>query len=64
MPGLARFIAPLSPSAELDRWAARFLREDGSADTRELLVDMTRTVGREDEEEEAHDCLSVRPENS
>ena len=46
MPGLARFIAPLSPSAELDRWAARFLRADGSADTRELLVDMTRTVRR------------------
>ena len=46
MPGLARFIAPLSPSAELDRWAARFLREDGSADTHELLVDMTRTARR------------------
>jgi transglutaminase-like putative cysteine protease len=43
-PGLARFIAPLSPSAELDRWAARFLRADGSADTHELLVDMTQTV--------------------
>ena len=46
MPGLARFIAPLSPSAELDRWAARFLREDGSADTHELLVDMTQTLRR------------------
>jgi transglutaminase-like putative cysteine protease len=46
MPGLARFIAPLSPSAELDRWAARFLREDGSTDTYELLVDMTQTVRR------------------
>jgi transglutaminase-like putative cysteine protease len=46
MPGLTRFIAPLSPSAELDRWAARFLREDGSADTHELLVDMTRTARR------------------
>jgi transglutaminase-like putative cysteine protease len=45
-PGLARFIAPLSPSRELDRWAARFLREDGSADTRELLVDMTQTLRR------------------
>ena len=46
MAGLARFIASLSPSAELDRWAARFLREDGSADTHELLVDMTRTARR------------------
>ena len=45
-PGLTRFIAPLSPSPELARWAARFLREDGSADTRELLVDMTQTIRR------------------
>jgi transglutaminase-like putative cysteine protease len=41
---LARFIAPLSPRPELDRWAAKFLRQDGSADTRELLVDLTRTI--------------------
>jgi transglutaminase-like putative cysteine protease len=46
MPALARFIAPLSPSPELDCWAARFLRKDGSADTHELLVDMTQTVRR------------------
>jgi len=45
-PGLTRFIAPLSPSPEFARWAARFLREDGSADTRELLVDMTQTIRR------------------
>jgi transglutaminase-like putative cysteine protease len=45
-PYLARFIAPLSPSPGLDRWAARFLRQDGSADTRELLVDMTQTIRR------------------
>ena len=45
-PGLTRFIAPLSPSPELARWAARFLREDGSADTRELLLDMTQTIRR------------------
>ena len=45
-PGLTRFIAPLSPSPELARWAARFLREDGSADTRELLVDITQTIRR------------------
>ena len=46
MPALARFIAPLSPSPELDCWTARFLRADGSADTHELLVDMTQTVRR------------------
>jgi transglutaminase-like putative cysteine protease len=45
-PYLARFIAPLSRSPGLDRWAAGFLREDGSADTRELLVDMTQTIRR------------------
>ena len=45
-PGLTRVIAPLSPSPELARWAARFLRADGSADTRELLVDMTQTIRR------------------
>jgi transglutaminase-like putative cysteine protease len=38
------FIAPLSPRPKLDRWAARLLREDGSADTRELLVDLTQTI--------------------
>ena len=45
-PGLARFVAPLSPHPELDRWAAGFLRDDGSADTGELLVDMTQTIQR------------------
>ena len=45
-PGLARFIAPLSPHPGVDRWAAGFLREDGSADTHELLVDMTQTIRR------------------
>jgi transglutaminase-like putative cysteine protease len=44
--GLARFITPLSPSPELDRWATRFLREDGSVDTCKLLVAMTRTIRR------------------
>ncbi len=43
---LARFIAPLSPHRELARWAAKFLRQDGSADTRELLVDLTRTINQ------------------
>lgn len=45
-PGLARFLAPLSPHPQLDRWAAAFLEEDGSADTHKLLVDMTRTINR------------------
>jgi transglutaminase-like putative cysteine protease len=44
-PGLARFIA-LSAHPRLNRWAARFLREDGSADTCDLLVGMTRTINR------------------
>ena len=42
--GLARFIARLSQHSKLDRWAARFLREDGSADTRELLIEMTHSI--------------------
>jgi transglutaminase-like putative cysteine protease len=41
---LAPFIAPLTPDPKLDRWVAQFLRRDGSADTRELLVDLTRTI--------------------
>src|ERR1700687_2734799 len=45
-PGLARFLAPLSPHLKLDRWASTFPREDGSADTHELLVDMTQTIKR------------------
>jgi transglutaminase-like putative cysteine protease len=44
--GLARFVAPLPPCPPLDHWAASFLRPDGSADTRDLLVDMTRTINR------------------
>jgi transglutaminase-like putative cysteine protease len=44
--GVAPFVAPLSPSPELDRWVAKFLRDDGSADTHELLVDMTQTTKR------------------
>ena len=43
---LARFIAQDRRTAELDRWAAGFLREDGSADTHALLVDMTQTIKR------------------
>ena len=44
--GLARYVAPRSQQPELKRWAACFLRKDGSADTRELLVDMTQTINR------------------
>ena len=43
---LARFVAPPSRQPDLDRWAAQFLRGDGSADTLELLVDMTQTINR------------------
>jgi transglutaminase-like putative cysteine protease len=43
--GLARFIAQPA-HAELDRWAARFLAPDGSADTHALLVGMTQTIRR------------------
>jgi transglutaminase-like putative cysteine protease len=45
-PGLARVIAPRSLHASIDRWAAEFLRADGSADTYELLVDMTQSIKR------------------
>jgi transglutaminase-like putative cysteine protease len=44
--GLARFVAPRSQQPALKIWAAGFLRKDGSADTRELLVDMTQTINR------------------
>jgi transglutaminase-like putative cysteine protease len=43
---LVRFVAPLSPCPAVDHWAASFLRPDGSADTRDLLVDMTQTINR------------------
>ena len=45
-PGHAHFTTPPSAHPLLDRWAASFLREDGSADTHELLVDMTQTIRR------------------
>jgi transglutaminase-like putative cysteine protease len=45
-PGLVRFLSPLSPDPRLARWAAGFLREDGTADTGALLADMTRTIRR------------------
>jgi len=45
-PDLKRFILPLVPRPEVDRWSAKFFRKDGSADTHELLIDMTQTIGR------------------
>jgi len=44
--GLAPFIARSPPDPSLDRWVAGFLRDDGSADTYELLVGMTQTLKR------------------
>jgi transglutaminase-like putative cysteine protease len=38
------FLAPLLPDAKVDRWAASFLREDGSSDTYQLLVGMTQQI--------------------
>ena len=37
---------PPAARRELDRWSAGFFRNDGSADTHDLLVDMTRTIRR------------------
>jgi len=45
-PALERFAQPLSQRRELERWSAAFFRNDGSADTHDLLVDMTRTIRR------------------
>ena len=45
-PGLERFIRPLSPHPAIDCWSAAFFRQDGSADTHELLGNMTRTIMR------------------
>jgi transglutaminase-like putative cysteine protease len=45
-PGFECFIQPLSPHPAIDRWSATFFRKDGSADTHELLCDMTRTIRR------------------
>jgi transglutaminase-like putative cysteine protease len=41
---LAHFLTPLPRYPRLDRWVAGFLREDGSADTHALLVELTQTV--------------------
>jgi transglutaminase-like putative cysteine protease len=44
--GLERFIQPLSPHPAIDRWSAMFFRKDGTADTYQLLGDMTRNIRR------------------
>ncbi len=43
-PGLQPFIQPLSPHPAVDLWSAAFFGKDGSADTYDLLGDMTRTI--------------------
>jgi transglutaminase-like putative cysteine protease len=43
---LARFSTSLSPQPKVDRWVTRFLRQDGTADTHELLVDLTLGINR------------------
>jgi len=45
-PDLARYIACVWRDPRLARWAKGFLPADGSADTHELLVDLTRTIHR------------------
>jgi len=45
-PALERFTQLPSLYAELDRWSAALFRTDGSADTHDLLVDVTRTIRR------------------
>jgi len=45
-PAIARYAAPPSSRAKLDRWSAIFFRADGSADTHDLLVDMTHSICR------------------
>jgi transglutaminase-like putative cysteine protease len=43
---VAPFRAASTDQPELARWVARFLRADGSADTRGLLIAMTETIDR------------------
>jgi transglutaminase-like putative cysteine protease len=60
-PSLARVIAPLAPHPSVDRWAAEFLRADGSADTYELLVDMTQTIKRTFKHKARHEKGTQNP---
>jgi len=45
-PDLKRYTQPPAARGDIDRWSAGFFRNDGSADTHGLLVDMTRTIRR------------------
>src|SRR5260370_18030207 len=45
-PPAARFMAPRRRHPTLDRCAATFLRDGGTAATRELLADLTQTIRR------------------
>src|ERR1700730_3578854 len=45
-PDHVHFTTPPSAHPRFDRWAASFLRADGSADTHALLVGMTQTIRR------------------
>jgi transglutaminase-like putative cysteine protease len=45
-PDLKRYTQPPAARRDIDRWSAGFFRNDGSADTHDLLVDMTRTIRR------------------
>ena len=51
---LARYLTQPSPQPELARWAAGFLRDDGSADTHTLLIDMTKHIRRTFKHEARH----------
>jgi transglutaminase-like putative cysteine protease len=44
--GCGAFVAPLAPHPRIKCWAAQFLREDGSAHTHTLLVNLTQTINR------------------
>jgi transglutaminase-like putative cysteine protease len=44
LPGLVPFMTPVGPYPGVERWAAGFLGRDATADTRELLVAMTRAI--------------------
>ena len=45
-PELERFLQPLSPHPAVVLWSSAFFHKDGSADTHELLGDVTRTIRR------------------
>jgi transglutaminase-like putative cysteine protease len=63
-PALERFARPPSSRAELDCWSAAFFRTDGSADTHDLLVDMTRTIRRTFKHAARHEKGIQSPEHT